>query len=324
MPRGEGNPQLEDGFARIATEILEALTRTPLSDYESRCIHHLWRQTYGWKDQSGQTKKADRISYGQWAEATGMSRRNAIRTLNMLVERQIIHKRDLPNFRQAEWAFNKHWKEWDIDLEAIFNLRKRLRGESKRVVSPGTPSRLEKAAEVVSPGTLSKAKSDRVVSPGTPSLVSPGTPSVVSPGTPTIDRLTIDRLTKPPCLPARARGDEILEFLQGLTRWKRDDEADRQWLAEFITDYPEFNIKLARASRDYHSEKKSHDKAMWKNRMRSWCDHERKFEAERGKDIGRAGRTRSTHPGRVPTGEEIKEQMRRYGIGQQDDDTGDL
>jgi D-alanyl-D-alanine carboxypeptidase len=42
-----GNPQLEGGYARTANEILEALARTPMTDHENRCVHFLFRKTYG-------------------------------------------------------------------------------------------------------------------------------------------------------------------------------------------------------------------------------------------------------------------------------------
>ena len=47
----------------------------------------------------------------------------------------------------------------------------------------------------------------------------------------------------------------------------------------------------------------------------------KRWEIEGYKTPRRSGPAR---PGRVPTGEEIKEQFRRYGIGQQNDNTGDI
>ncbi len=117
MPYGDGNPQLEDGFARIANEILEALARTNLMDSESRCIHYLWRKTYGWHSKgNAQAKKTDIISYGQWVSGTGLERSNAIRALNQLVERHIITKepKDRPGKNSIIiWGFQKKYTEWN-------------------------------------------------------------------------------------------------------------------------------------------------------------------------------------------------------------------
>ena len=41
------SPQLEDGYTRIANELIEALMRTNLSAYQSRVLWAIWRKTYG-------------------------------------------------------------------------------------------------------------------------------------------------------------------------------------------------------------------------------------------------------------------------------------
>jgi len=110
----EGIPQLEDGFTRIANEILEAIARTPLSDYESRCVHFLWRKTYGWQNPSGESKKVDVISRTQWAEGTGMPRRHVDRVLIRLTKRNIITKQIVyrGTRRVIIWGFQKRYREW--------------------------------------------------------------------------------------------------------------------------------------------------------------------------------------------------------------------
>ena len=113
-PQRRGIPQLEDGFTRIANEILEAIARAPLSDYESRCVHFLWRKTYGWQNPSGESKKVDVISRTQWAEGTGMPRRHVDRVLIRLTKRNIITKQIVyrGTKRVILWGFQKRYKEW--------------------------------------------------------------------------------------------------------------------------------------------------------------------------------------------------------------------
>ena len=290
MPRGEGNPQLEDGFARIASEILEAIARTPLTDYESRCIHHLWRQTYGWiNTKTHQAKKFDEISYGKWAGKTNIARRNVIRTLSRLTGRGIIFKRVKAGSRLIEWGFNKRWKEW--------------------VVSTGTPPDAETEAENKAEGVVS---AETLVSTQTPPVVATETPKVVATETPTIDKKDIFKRL------LRLGADDLLKFLQGLPGWKVDDQADQQWLVDFLADYPEFNLKTAKACRDWWSGKHdAKDQGAWKNRVRNWLDKGRKIakdSAETESTRQPARRTRSTRPGKVPTAEELKEQERRLGL----------
>jgi phage replication O-like protein O len=111
-----GNPQLEHGYAAIANEVLDAIARTSLSDYESRCIHYLWRKTYGYRNnKTGKAKKDDVISYSQWTDGTALDRRNVGRTLDKLVERHIIYRQafSLPGKNiTIVYAFNKHYQEW--------------------------------------------------------------------------------------------------------------------------------------------------------------------------------------------------------------------
>lgn len=121
MPRYKGIPQLEDGFARVANEILEAIALTPLSDYESRCVHFLWRKTYGWQSPNGESKKVDVISHSQWAEGTGISRRRINSVLTRLLKRNIITKQVIyqGSKRIIVWGFQKRYKGWLSPKQAI-------------------------------------------------------------------------------------------------------------------------------------------------------------------------------------------------------------
>jgi phage replication O-like protein O len=115
MAYGEGKPELYDGFTRIASEILDAISRTSLADYESRCVHYLWRKTYGWQNGHGESKKSDAISYSQWEAGTAIDRRNVWHVLQGLVDRHIFIKQEfkLPGKNVAlVWSFQKYYKKW--------------------------------------------------------------------------------------------------------------------------------------------------------------------------------------------------------------------
>jgi phage replication O-like protein O len=78
------SPQLEDGFIKIASELALALARINLSAYESRIVWCIFQKTYGWN------KKSDRISFSQFEEMTHLKRWHIARTLDLLVEKEII------------------------------------------------------------------------------------------------------------------------------------------------------------------------------------------------------------------------------------------
>ncbi len=100
-------PQLENGFLRIANELVEALYRVNLSAYESRVVLLVIRQTYGYN------KKMDRIALSQFAKKTGIERRNVHKVLKRLSSRKIIvvHKDDRGNI---SYGFQKDYSKWRV------------------------------------------------------------------------------------------------------------------------------------------------------------------------------------------------------------------
>ncbi len=79
-------PQLENGYTKMANELLEALSRINLCAYETRVLLFIIRKTYGWR------KKTDWISLSQTAMDTGIRKAHICRTINSLVARNIIIK----------------------------------------------------------------------------------------------------------------------------------------------------------------------------------------------------------------------------------------
>lgn len=94
------SPQLQNGFTRIANEILEAIAQTPLSGYEARWIFYLWRKTYGFN------KKSDKIPSSQMCIGTKMLKYHEWRTRKRLIKRGIVTQ--LGNFI----GFNKDYSQW--------------------------------------------------------------------------------------------------------------------------------------------------------------------------------------------------------------------
>lgn len=305
MPRGEGNPQLEDGFARIAVEILEAIARTPLSDYESRCIHHLWRQTYGWFEASGQAKKADRISYSQWSEATGITRRNVIRTLCMLEERYIVSKKESPEVAMIEWGFNKHWKEWVVDLDKLYQLRRRAHLGGQGVVSVGTP-------------LINKSGSALVSLRTPPAPYGHQQPHHTDTSSPTIRTPTKDTIKDKIRLPlrTRARARETEKMISAIANLYEDNigiitPVVSEELKDIVKTYPvgwfEEAVKEAVTN---NARNLKYILAI----LKRWAVEGFKSERRVDRADQPGKRTRSTRPGRVPTDEELDEQARRYHI----------
>lgn len=95
-------PQIENGYARIANELLMALSRYNLSPYETRVLFFILRKTYGWN------KKSDFISVSQIAEGTGLLKPHACRAKNVLIRKNILTEND------GKLGPNKDYDEWSV------------------------------------------------------------------------------------------------------------------------------------------------------------------------------------------------------------------
>jgi len=109
------NPQVENGYVRIATEIIEALARVNIPSGTRRIIDVVLRKTYGFN------KKEDQISIDQFREATGLSRRTIIYSIQeaeakklLFVKRKVTAGFNFPNAYQ----FNKDYEMWVVQRTA--------------------------------------------------------------------------------------------------------------------------------------------------------------------------------------------------------------
>lgn len=94
------SPQLEDGFTRIANEILEHLIVTHLSSNQWQVLLCIIRKTYGF------TKKADYIANSQIVDATGLCKAVVSRSLKTLTLMNVIeHKGKFVGLQ-------KDWEKW--------------------------------------------------------------------------------------------------------------------------------------------------------------------------------------------------------------------
>jgi len=94
------SPQLENGYTKIANELLEAFARTNFSAYQRRVIDAIIRKTYGFQ------KKADYIAISQIVELTQIHKAHVSRTLRELNHRNVVTRSG------NQIAINKDWQGW--------------------------------------------------------------------------------------------------------------------------------------------------------------------------------------------------------------------
>lgn len=100
------NPQLENGFIQIATEIWEKLGCYRLSGEEWLVLNCVLRKTYGWH------KKDDHISFTQFEKYTGLKRASVYRAVKKLYAKKLIGISKSANSQVNLYCFNKLISQW--------------------------------------------------------------------------------------------------------------------------------------------------------------------------------------------------------------------
>jgi phage replication O-like protein O len=80
-------PQTEDGFTRIANELMDALARTRIPGEARQVLDAIIRKTYGWQ------KTSDDISLSQFMLITGLKKPTICKAIKKLISMNIIIKR---------------------------------------------------------------------------------------------------------------------------------------------------------------------------------------------------------------------------------------
>ena len=104
-PRGK--PELDDGYVRIANELLQALIDYDLTAAQMKIIAVIIRETYGYN------RKSKNLSVSYLAKAVRRDERNTRRTLNDLIAKKVVSVFDAGSPRLSrEIGVNKYYLEW--------------------------------------------------------------------------------------------------------------------------------------------------------------------------------------------------------------------
>ena len=126
------NPQLEEGYTKIANEIMEALAKIRISGEEWQILNVILRKTYGYN------KKEDWISLSQFCLATGLTKSSICRAIHKLLIKNTIDKKD--NGSAPLYSFNKDFDTWKPLTKKIM-LTKLIKGIDKKDNLPLTKKR---------------------------------------------------------------------------------------------------------------------------------------------------------------------------------------
>ena len=107
--------QIENGYTKIANEILEALAKTNLNGTQRRIIDVVIRYTYGFQ------RKEHELSISFIANATGIHKKQLQRELAVIIEKNIITVVREATFTKSRIIqFNKNYDKW-FDSRQVTN-----------------------------------------------------------------------------------------------------------------------------------------------------------------------------------------------------------
>ncbi len=86
------NPDLKNGFARLADELTLALAKTYFTPKQIRVLFYLIHETYGFKDYKKKIygRKMALVPTQQWVDGTGLDKAHVYRALRELIARGIV------------------------------------------------------------------------------------------------------------------------------------------------------------------------------------------------------------------------------------------
>jgi len=111
-------PQLEDGYVRIANDLLEALLAARLTANQWKVVLAIIRKTYGY------SKKEDDLSASQIASICAMNRTHVTEVLNQLARMNVINKR--PGVHGSIVSIQKDSRHWIADEKPDDGTPKRI------------------------------------------------------------------------------------------------------------------------------------------------------------------------------------------------------
>lgn len=108
--RHMGNPQTEDGYTRIANELLDAILLRDFSGRQIKVLMAIIRKTYGFN------KKSDEIGLSQFRDITGIDSKHVSVVLHDLEQFNVIAVSHGDHARRI--SLNKNYKTWNVPEKA--------------------------------------------------------------------------------------------------------------------------------------------------------------------------------------------------------------
>ena len=103
------DPQLHNGYTKIANELLEALCRLNISGNEMRILLYIIRRTYGFN------RSYAEMPLSEISSAVGIRREHIQKTLRRLSERNIIELHSHKGVKPQTISIVKNYEKWSVE-----------------------------------------------------------------------------------------------------------------------------------------------------------------------------------------------------------------
>lgn len=139
----EASPQLENGYTRLANELLDALIGAGLTARQWAVVMAVIRKTYGFN------KKADEIGLSQLSTMTGIEKANLSRTVRELEAAHVINREAGTHGHLL--SINKQHKQWGLsNQQPQLSKEQRLSNQQPGVVETTTVGVVESTIQGLS------------------------------------------------------------------------------------------------------------------------------------------------------------------------------
>lgn len=105
------SPQTENGYTRLANEILEQVSRRRFNGIQRSIIDTVWRYTYGFK------RKSHQLSAGFIANAVDADLKGVKIEMQRLIDWQVLLViKEGHGARPRTISFNKDYEQWNVGV----------------------------------------------------------------------------------------------------------------------------------------------------------------------------------------------------------------
>ena len=140
------NPQLKNGYTKIANELLEAICRLNISGNEMRILLYIIRRTYGFN------KTCEEISLSEIASAVGARSAHISRALKKLSALNLIELRSSEGVKPQTISIVKDYEEWAVESCTELLLPKMVtvtKNGNPTITKNGNPTYKENNKEII-------------------------------------------------------------------------------------------------------------------------------------------------------------------------------